>query len=62
MFKTNFHFSHSSGYNESMNEKIIIEVREQIQEDIITYCDGMPDDVITNLCQIVCDNSRSKNA
>jgi hypothetical protein len=28
----------------------------QIQEDIITYCDGMDTDVIDNLCQIVVDN------
>jgi len=36
-----------------MNKK---EVSEQIQEDIIAYCDGMPSEVVDELCQIVVDN------
>jgi hypothetical protein len=41
-----------------MKEQLILEIREQIQEDIITFCDGMEDAVITKLCQIVVDNFR----
>ena len=37
-------------------ESNLIELREQIQEDIIAFCDGMEDYVVTKLCQIVCDN------
>ena len=33
----------------------IKEVREQIQEDIITFCDGQDEAFVTALCQIVCD-------
>jgi hypothetical protein len=40
-----------------MNDKLV-EVREQIQEDIMTLCDGMDDSFVTALCQIVCDNFR----
>jgi hypothetical protein len=32
------------------------EVMEQIQEDIITYCEDMDPAVIDGLCQIVVDN------
>jgi hypothetical protein len=34
---------------------VIKEVREQMQEDIATYMDGMPI-AIEDLCQIVVDN------
>jgi hypothetical protein len=43
-----------------MNTKLI-QLREQIQEDIIAFCDGMDDDIVTKLCQIVCDNFRVLN-
>ena len=36
----------------------LAKMREQTQEDFITYCDGMDDNIITQLCQIVCDNHR----
>ena len=26
---------------------------EQLQQDIITHCDGLPDELITELCQVV---------
>lgn len=36
---------------------VIKEVREQIQEDVITYLDGQLDSSVTDdLCQIVVDN------
>lgn len=39
-----------------MNQK---QIQEQIQEDIMThFSDDLPDNVITKLCQIVCDNFR----
>lgn len=28
---------------------------EQLQEDIITYCDGKPQELIDNLCQAIID-------
>lgn len=31
-------------------------VREQIQQDLLTYLDGMSDEVQTKVCQIVVDN------
>jgi hypothetical protein len=42
-------------------ETQFIQLREQIQEDIITFCDGMDNDIVTKLCQIVCDNFRVLN-
>lgn len=35
------------------------EQSEQIQEDIITHLDGIDDQLITNLCQCVCDYRQS---
>jgi hypothetical protein len=32
------------------------ELSEKIQEDIITYCDGMDFSIVTDLCQIVVNN------
>mgnify|MGYP003150000775 CR=1 FL=1 len=29
--------------------------KEQLQENLITFCDGLPDDLITQLCQVVVD-------
>jgi hypothetical protein len=44
-------------------EKKLIEVREQIQEDLMTYLDGIDEavgnekqEIITKVCQIVVDN------
>jgi hypothetical protein len=37
------------------------EISEQIQEDIIAYCDGMPSEVVDELCQIVIDNFKKLN-
>ena len=45
---------HRGGYKKVYPEKFA-EVREQIQEDIATYMDGMPI-AIQDLCQIVVDN------
>jgi hypothetical protein len=39
----------------------IDDLREQIQEDICAFCDGMNDEVITQLCQIVVDNFAKYN-
>ena len=39
-------------------------IREQIQEDIVSCCesyDNVTDDLISNLCQIVCDNFPNKS-
>jgi hypothetical protein len=30
--------------------------REQIQEDLLTYLDGMPPEMLNKVCQIVADN------
>jgi len=38
------------------SQTLIKQVREQIQEDIITFCDGLDNNFITKLCQIVVDN------
>ena len=42
-------------------EQRLKELREQIQEDIITYCDTfhIHNDRVTALCQIVVDNFRT---
>ena len=37
-------------------KKELIEVREQIQEDLMTYLDGMDEEIIDNVCQIIVDN------
>ena len=44
-------------------EKKLIEVREQIQEDLMAYLDGIDEavgneeqEIITKVCQIVVDN------
>jgi hypothetical protein len=33
----------------------LIELREQIQHDLITLMDGLPDELITAACQVVVD-------
>ena len=39
------------------SEKLkVLEVREQIQEDIMSFMDGQDNKVIDDLCQIVVDN------
>ena len=32
------------------------EVQEQIQEDLLTYLDGLPNEMLNQVCQIVVDN------
>ena len=39
-----------------ITEKDILEVREQMQEDIMCAMDGQPTEVVDALCQIVVDN------
>jgi hypothetical protein len=41
---------------ETFKKEALQEIREQIQEDIITYCDGMGHEFKSALCQIVVDN------
>ncbi len=36
--------------------KAVVECREQIQEDIATFLDGMDDGIIGHLCDIVVEN------
>jgi hypothetical protein len=31
-------------------------IAEQIQEDLLTFFDGLPDETLTHMCQIVVDN------
>ena len=38
---------------EKTHMKTLADLREQIQEDIITYLDGMDDEIIDDLCQVV---------
>jgi|SanBayMetagenome_1026888.scaffolds.fasta_scaffold251864_2 hypothetical protein len=33
-------------------------IAEQIQEDLLTFFDGLPDETLTHMCQIVVDNFR----
>ena len=33
----------------------IAELKEQLQEDLMTYLDGMGDEVIADVCQLVID-------
>ena len=35
--------------------EMTIEESEQLQNDIITHCDGLPPELITRLCQVVVD-------
>ena len=32
------------------------EVQEQIQEDLLTYLDGLPNEMLNQVCQIVVNN------
>tara|TARA_R110000824_G_scaffold17331_3_gene70515 strand:+ start:1327 stop:1452 length:126 start_codon:yes stop_codon:yes gene_type:complete len=36
-----------------MNRK---ELKEQIQQDLLIYLDGMSEEVLTRICQIIVDN------
>ncbi len=36
-------------------KKELTEAREQIQENLITYLDGIPNDIKTQVCQIIVD-------
>ena len=31
-------------------------IKEQIQEDLLTYLDGMDEEILTQVCQIVVNN------
>ncbi len=42
-------------------EKITFEQSQQLQEDIITHCDGLPQQLIDNLCNIVADYHRKSS-
>ena len=35
------------------------EVQEQIQEDLLTYLDGLPNEMLNQVCQIVVNNFNS---
>ena len=37
------------------------EVQEQIQEDLLTYLDGLPNEMLNQVCQIVVNNFNSTN-
>lgn len=41
-------------------EKISTEILEQLQHDIITYCDGFPQELIDKLYQIVAEWDKIK--
>jgi len=34
----------------------IEELKEQIQQDLLTYLDGMDEEILTQVCQIIVDN------
>ena len=38
-----------------------IEEAEQLQNDIITHCDGLPVELITRLCQVVVDFQKEQS-
>ena len=40
---------------------LTLEQVEQLQQDIITHCDGLDDILITNLCQVVVDHYKGKS-
>ena len=40
---------------------LTIEQVEQLQQDIITHCDGLDDTLITNLCQVVVNHYKGKS-
>ena len=39
---------------------LMLDECEQLQQDIITHCDGLDDTLITNLCQVVVDHYKGK--
>ena len=39
----------------------ILEIKAQIQEDILTYMDGHSEEMLDDLCQIVVENFENKN-
>jgi hypothetical protein len=42
--------------------KMTKEQSEQLQADIITYCDGLDQDLIDQLCQVVVDYSKGETS
>ena len=38
-----------------------LEESEQLQDDIITHCDGLPHELISRLCQVVVDFQKEKS-
>jgi hypothetical protein len=44
-----FKFSSAGG----KSDPLTTQEREQIQENLIAFCDGLPDDLITELCDVV---------
>ena len=41
---------------ETYTQEEVDSIKMQIQEDIITYLDGMDDEIIDDVCQIVVNN------
>ena len=41
---------------ETYTQEEVDSIKMQIQEDIITYLDGMDDEIIDEVCQIVVNN------
>tara|TARA_Y100000310_G_scaffold260303_1_gene269169 strand:+ start:1374 stop:1517 length:144 start_codon:yes stop_codon:yes gene_type:complete len=41
---------------ETYTQQEVDSIKMQIQEDIMIYLDGMDDEIIDNVCQIVVDN------
>jgi len=39
-----------------MDRERLNEIKEQIQQDLITYLDGIDEEVIANVCKIVVNN------
>ncbi len=44
------------GLMRSMPETIFRDICEQIQEDLLTFLDGMDESILNGVCQIVVDN------
>ena len=48
--------------SEIMNNVVPLneEQGEQLQQDIITHCDGLPDELITALCKVVIEFTNTR--
>lgn len=48
--------------NQKLKHMTLNQLKEQIQEDIIAYLDGIGDEVLADVCMIVVDNFKKYEA